>query len=155
MKRMIVIWGSYNSGKARSIKKVYRIFSALKDLDKSLVTELSEPVMINKSDFQATLMYRGKKIGIMSLNDSKSNHGNWLDKLVEANCDIIVCASLESGETDDNVNNIAEEYGYDTVKLVSLLHLEKDKKDDILYDIWSRQIAEGIIGLIDGLINME
>jgi hypothetical protein len=155
MKKMIVIKGAQNSGKARSIKKVYRIFSALKELDGSLDIELSEPVMINEFDFQATLVYRGKKIGILSLNEHGLNHRKWLKELADGDCEIIVCASRQREETLDNVNDIAEEYEYDTVcNVVSLITFDREK-DERLYEVWSRRIAEGIIGLIDGLINRE
>jgi hypothetical protein len=33
------------------------------------------------------------------------------------------------------------------------MSFEADKKDESLYDMWNRQIAEGIVGLIDSLIN--
>jgi hypothetical protein len=153
MKTLIVIRGTGNTGKTQSIVKVYNIFDALKKLDKSLGIEELKRLDHTKGDFQAVLMYRGKKIGIESIGDPGSEHKTRLGELADDNCYIIISASRTAGETYDSIHYTAKEYGYELVQVESRIFLKEDEKNEILYDIWNRQIAEGIIGLIDDLIN--
>jgi hypothetical protein len=156
LKTMIIVRGAREVDKARSIEKVYDIFDGLKKLDNSLKIKWEKPVEYDeKKNLKVVLKYRKKTIGIESMIAPSPYHKECLKELADYDCDIIVCASNEGGKTYENIEYIVKEYKYYPVKVISHMIFEKDRKDEQLYEVWSRQIAEGIVGLIDGLINRE
>jgi hypothetical protein len=150
MKTMIVVRGSHDTGKTRSIQKVYETINKLRERYKSLeITELKSAYCEHNGDFKAIFEYKGKKIGIESIGNYCVIQKEWLADLANADCDIIVCASYLGGKAHDYVLDIKEKYDYNFYWVISQMIC---LKGDPLYDTWDEYIAKGIVKLIDELI---
>ena len=153
MKTMIVVRGAGNSGKTRSIRKVYELIKKLAESYKSLKIEEKCYCKRSNDDFMAVFGYSGKIIGIESVGDPGSEHSKKLKQLAdEYKCDIIVAASRTGGETIDSVRSFQKDYDCDLYMVTSMLICEKAEKNEKFFDSWNESIAIGIIKLIDELI---
>lgn len=97
MTKFICLYAPANSGKSRSIRRVDEI---LQSYGAKVITTLFEDY-----DFAREYTFRNKKIGILSIGDPDSAQDEWLTKIVNDNCDIIVCASRSKGATCDIVSS--------------------------------------------------
>ena len=135
-KTAIAVRGTAGIGKTPTIQRVF---------DK-LNVEGKAPDKTKESDICAiNNLSNGKKIGIESLGDPGSEQPEWIDYLVENNCDVIVCACRTKGYTVETVENLAN-YDYDTVWMspFSGKNWEKYELNDIS--------ADAIIKLIERCI---
>ena len=104
-KTAIAVWGTAGIGKTSTVRRVF---------DK-LNVEGKAPDKTTESDICASInLSNGKRLGIESLGDPGSEQPEWIDYLVENNCDVIVCACRTKGDTADTVANLVN-YDYDTI----------------------------------------
>ena len=97
MTTFICLYAPANSGKSRSIRRVDEI---LQSYGAKVISTL-----FDEYDFAREYTFRNKKIGILSLGDPDSAQDDWLAKIVNDDCDIIVCASRTKGATCDIVSS--------------------------------------------------
>ena len=105
-KTILCVMAPQGRGKTSSVRRVDEI---LQSYGAKLVKELFE----EGNDFCREHSFRSHSIGILSLGDPNSAQPEWLKKLADDNCDIIVCASRFKGNTCDVVSNITKKYGYE------------------------------------------
>lgn len=96
MKTFICLYAPANSGKTRSIRRVDEILHSY---------GAKATTLFDDYDFAREYFFRNKKIGVLSLGDPDSAQDEWLQKLVEDDCDIILCASRTRGSTCKAVNS--------------------------------------------------
>lgn len=98
-KTILCLFGPANAGKTSTIRRVDEI---LQSYGAKLVK-----VLFEEYDFGKEYMFRGHKIGILSLGDPGSAQSEHLDHLAIDECDIIICASRSKGTTCDAVSKVA------------------------------------------------
>lgn len=96
MKSIICLYAPANSGKTRSFRRVDEILQSY---------GAKATTLFDDYDFAREYIFRNKAIGVLSLGDPDSAQDEWLKKLVDDDCDIILCASRTRGSTCDAVNN--------------------------------------------------
>lgn len=175
MKKKVIIClsASANKGKTSSINEVYNLLngdktivrkntigdiSAIIKLTEKEVTKLKE---ITKSKEVTKLtekeIIKSKEIiiGCSSLGDPGSSHIKWLEELIiNYQCDIIVTASRSQGNTLENVEKVADNYGYFLMQISPLYLSKSDYKKDVynVYKLFATKNAQEIIDLIDRFI---
>lgn len=80
------------------------------------------------SDVWALFEIDGKSIVVCSLGDPCPCHKEWLDKAVELNADIIICAARTSGETIQNVDSAKTNGNYEDIFLFRNFSSDKENK---------------------------
>lgn len=122
MKKIIALYGVSNSGKTTTIKKVYELIRYF------CIEEMVQE--INKEIFCILTTINGTKIGIVSQGDPSTGMDKKIEKFIEKNCSIIICATRTKGETVEVVQSYNKlEYEVEWVEAVSLTGYEKTKKD--------------------------
>jgi hypothetical protein len=92
-KQLIALRGSGNVGKTTTLHALYRLLVA-----DPLSKTLSYQSLGRKLDFEAIIQIGGHKVGLVSRGDIPGNLKQFLDRLVQARCEIIVCAARTKGE---------------------------------------------------------
>lgn len=96
-KTIIANYGDPNMGKTESVKLVYE---KLQKVAIEVTNEYGEmPLCKNNDDVCAMLVINGIKVGICSQGDPKSCQKGWMERLVAANCSIILAACRHYGAT--------------------------------------------------------
>lgn len=94
-KTIITIKGVAGQGKSETIK-------LLRNFIKSTHSPI-ETIIIDREDIKVILEINGIKVGIESQGDPKSRLPTSIDEFVAINCDVIICASRTSGETENAI----------------------------------------------------
>ena len=96
-------------------------------------------------DFYAIIKQEECTIGFSSLGDPKSKQKEWLEKLLEQECEIIVTASRM--EQFEIVESLSEKYEY-TIKRISPVY-DYENNDNRYLEIFHQGNADVIKSLID------
>lgn len=146
MKTILTVFGWAEMGKTSSLKY--------------LAEEFGYEFTSKPWDIFHIIDYKGHLIGIASAGDPGSSQKDNIDKMIEAGCEVIVCASRTKGWTTDNVIKAARENGYRllwtshySVDRTSLQKLgktpEEIKKQNYIFD---KEFAKNIKSLIDNIL---
>lgn len=137
-KVIICLCAPESKGKTSSIRKVYeQISEQLPENKKKLGEE--------DGDFYAIIKQEECTIGFSSLGDPKSKQKEWLEKLLEQECEIIVTASRT--EQFEIVESLSEKYEY-TIKRISPVY-DYENNDNRYLEIFHQGNADVIKSLID------
>ena len=113
-KTIVALWNNPNTGKTETIRALAEIIiNNLTDL----VPIFPIPLAVNQEDdFRLVVQINGRIIGIESQGDPNTNLLERLLELVnDFNCDVIICATRLRGETVWAVENIHENFNYETI----------------------------------------
>ena len=105
MKTIICIWGGSGIGKTSSIRAVWNRLNINKQ----------PPLHQSADDICDVVPFSNSTIGIASQGDPCSAQDEWLEELMNLDCEIIVCASRTKGSTVDAVEDVAQRGGYVTI----------------------------------------
>jgi len=104
-KTVFANWGHARQGKSDTIKRIAKIILV------NYPNATTDPTEIDFSaDITVTITIDELKIGIESQGDPNSRLPDSLKKFSGDNCDIIVCATRTSGETEKTVQRLAPKY---------------------------------------------
>lgn len=105
-KSIIYITAPSNRGKTTIIQGIRTIITSNPyNLQESLFAT-------NSKDFCGIYNYKNKKIGLSSIGDPNSLHFNWLQHLINSNCDVMVCACRTRGSTQASILNVSQYQAY-------------------------------------------
>lgn len=138
MKTIICLWGGAGIGKTSSIRAVWDQLN------------ISNQPSLHQSadDICAIVPFCDSTVGIASQGDPNSLQSDWLQELINAKCEVIVCASRIRGGTVETVEQYAERYEYKTIWLSPL-----SSSDGINTDLLNDLTANMIIELIKKCLN--
>jgi len=144
-KTIIAVYGRAAEGKSTSIKLACR--KLLRDFPNAVPP--AEGVNDN-GDILTVITLGNVKIGFESQGDPKSRmiSEDTLRQLANQGCHIIICATRTRSETVRKVDEIASEFGYNTLWLSSFWGTELNH--DVLNDQLSDQLIRFITSLIVG-----
>lgn len=145
-KTFIVIYGREGAGKSASVIEIYKKLSG------------KEPGMRNLHDMKPDWVEfpDGDKIGFASEGDPRSRQKSDIQSLINAGCNIIICAcraniivnSAKAVQTVKNIYELAEANGYEIIwthhyelRSTSRYHTEEDLNDvfaDAMIDLIRR-----------------
>ncbi len=108
MNHIVALSGVGNSGKTTTINEV---FTLLQSKYPAAITN----IIIQRVDIKVIMTINGKKVGIESQGDPNSRLEKSLACFVNANCDVIICATRTSGMTVDWVNNYKSTHKIDFI----------------------------------------
>jgi predicted kinase len=111
--KVICFRGKSNTGKSTIIKKILNEVYNIK-------------LIPDKRDFSLIFEYNRKKIGICSYGDTLDALKKYLKPLINANCDIIICACHTKGGT---LRFIMREFS-SLVRFIECKRVEKDRLND-------------------------
>lgn len=131
----ICLASAANHGKSTSLKKLVHLFTG---------EECSE------KDIIRIFEYRGLQVGISSRGDTLDCIRPGFDKMVDAKCDIIVCACRTKGTAADYANNTSRNMGYEVIWMGAAYDYGSS-----FQDICNNQIAYAIKGMIDSIIEIQ
>lgn len=139
-KVIICLYAPANKGKTSTIRKVYEQLGGKKE------------VLESNYEICDVVTYGDVKIGCESLGDPDSDQKEWLENLLNQQCDIIVTASRTRGITVNNVVELSK-YGY-SIEWISPLYLWEDepKQRQMLYDLFVEKNAQAVVCFIDKII---
>lgn len=103
MKAIFAVRGVGNRGKTTSIKLVYEL------LQQKYPEAVPNEIFIGK-DISVIMQIGSIKIGIESHGDPNTRLLKRLRLFAEEGCEIIVCATRSTGQTEDAVNKFARDY---------------------------------------------
>lgn len=140
-KTIIAVYGRAGEGKSETIKNVVSIFENLFPF--ALIQYLE-----NDGDILAIISLGSVKIGIESQGDPNSRmiHKDTIDQLIAKSCEIIVCATRTDGMTVKKVDQLAVQYGFNTIWKSSYYTNGLDTT------VANRIAAEEIVNLIQSII---
>lgn len=140
-KTIIAVYGRAREGKSATIKNVVTVFETL------YPTAVIQ-YLLNDGDILAIVTLGTVKIGIESQGDPNSRmiSENTIEQLIQAGCDIIICATRTDGMTTRVVDQLADNYGYFTLWKSSYY------TNGLNHDVVNRIAAEEIVGLIQSII---
>ncbi len=133
MKTIICLWGGSNIGKTSSIRAVWN----------RLNINNQPPLHQSADDICAVVPFCNSTVGIASQGDPCSAQDEWLEKLMDLKCEIIVCASRTKGSTVDAVEDVAQRGGYVTIWFSPFY-----SADSVNTNILNNLTADAIIELI-------
>lgn len=118
MKTMILVWGASERGKSQSVKSLamkmpYTSFIKVwhsDDYDSYVIGT------IKGNDGEEHI------VGIENQGDPGSDQKKWIQACINANCEVIVCASRSYGKTVDDAYALANNHGYEVVEVTTLFH---------------------------------
>lgn len=145
-KFIICDYARANWGKTTSLRMVFELLS-----QNHLPKEVIWTGDVYNSDVWALFEIDGKSIVVCSLGDPCPCHKEWLDKAVELNADIIICAARIRGETIQNVYSAQKNGNYEDIFWFQ--NFNSDKKTEIsselpeMLDI-NKFMAEAIIKIV-------
>ena len=112
-KTLIIVYGREGAGKSASVIEIYKKLSG------------KEPEMRNLHDMKPDWVEfpDGDKIGFASEGDPRSRQKSDIQSLIDAGCNIIICAcraniiinSTKAVQTVKNIYELAEANGYETI----------------------------------------
>ena len=112
-KTIIAIWHTENTGKTETIR---RIAHNLMELFPDFIPVFPDSAIVPlEGDFRLIIEINGITIGLESQGDPNTDLRGRLEELVEFHCDIIFCTTRTRGETVRAVDNIANDFGYNTI----------------------------------------
>lgn len=135
-KVIICLCAPESKGKTSSIRKVYEQFPENKKM-------LGE----EDGDFYAIIKQEECTIGFSSLGDPKSKQKEWLEKLLEQECEIIVTASRT--EQFEIVESLSEKYEYTIKRISPVYDYDCINNDNRYLEIFHQGNADVIKSLID------
>jgi Cdc6-like AAA superfamily ATPase len=103
MKTVIAIYGTANTGKSATLKKVYEILRA-KHPNAPITHEIIQ------HDVRTIIKINGHSIGIESQGDPGGRIFTSISLFAREECDIIVCATRTRGQTVEVVENLKPKY---------------------------------------------
>lgn len=148
-KTIIAVHGRAGEGKSETIKKVCQII--LRDFPNAITSSVPNYA----GDIFLTIQLSKIKIGFESQGDPNSRmiFDDTIKKLADKDlnkelggCDIIICATRTTGMTVKKVDNIADNYGYNTLWISSFFSPKLNHT--VLNDIAANNIIEIIKSLI-------
>ncbi len=146
MNRTILgIYGRADEGKSTIAKLVCQIL--VRKYPNSLPTNT---VIDYSGDILVTLTVEGLKIGIESQGDPRSRMFHTLKQLGSANCDIIICTTRTTGSTVNEVDHVADTFGYNTLWISSFY--TPSLNTTVLNDQAAKNIVEIVEMLITGTL---
>lgn len=123
MKTMIVVWVSKDRGKTHGIKAAAFSFPFTSFVHRWKVEENGEYAYDSYViGHYTTETGRDTIVGMESLGDPGSEQGEWIQKCIDAECEVIVCACRTWGNTRDYVNNAAKNNGYELIEVTTPYH---------------------------------
>lgn len=144
---LIVILGCKDAGKSSSIIGTYKKISG------------KNPIMRNQNDMKPAFVVLSdeKKVGFASEGDPKSHQKSDIKSLIDAGCNIILCACRSAytthrngfQETVNNIYNLASAYGYEIIWThhYELDGLNRQHDENVMNDAF----ADAMIDLIQRL----
>lgn len=145
-KFILVNWGKAGVGKTPSLRKVFDILAA-----KYPYTILDTR---NGIDVKAIVTIGDCKIGIETQGDPKPYFvtAESMEDFRREGCRIVVAACRTSGDTWNAVYEMETKYGYHLIE--ALHHRTYDRKlPDTSYDIINTHYAEGVVAIIEDIVN--
>lgn len=133
---MICFWGLADIGKTSAIRHLW-----------NKLAPTATPLYTSGDDICVIADMNGSRVGLESQGDPSSEQDFWLDELIEAECDVIVCASRTKGATVKHVEDKAAEHGYTLVWLSPFSSPEK-----VVHSRLNEITAEMIIRLINEML---
>jgi len=103
MKTVIALYGTANTGKSATLRKVYELLKA-----KHPNGPVSNEIVHH--DVRAIININGHLIGIESQGDPSSRIFTSISMFVREKCDLIVCATRTRGQTVVAVENLKPKY---------------------------------------------
>jgi hypothetical protein len=141
-KTTIAIKGIEGQGKSETIK-------LLREILKMKFSNHIENLILDDGDVKCILEINKIKIGIESQGDPKSRQGQSIIDFINNNCDIIICASRTSGETEKNILN-TNNNGYRIIwatnyrsKQISNIQLNQNSANHLFEIV--KEIIKGIL----------
>ena len=131
MRTIICLWGNAEIGKT----------SAILSLWGRLNIPNHPPLHSAGKDICAILPFCNSTVGFASQGDPNSMQSDWLQELIAAKCEVIVCASRSKGGTVATVEQLAEQYEYKTIWL-SPLSSSNGINTNLLNDLTANMIVE-------------
>ena len=131
----ICLASAADHGKSKSLKKLVHLFTGEECTEQDLVRIFE---------------YRGLQVGISSSGDDMECLKPGFDELVEAKCDIIVCACRTKGAAANYAYNTSRNMGYEVIWMGAAVDY-----GDSFRDICNNQIANAIKGIIDEIIDNQ
>ena len=131
----ICLASAANHGKSTSLKNLVHLFTGEK---------------CSEQDIIRIFEYRGLQVGISSSGDTPDCIRPGFDKMVEAKCDIIVCACRTKGAAADYAYNTSKNMGYEVIWMGAAVDYGNS-----FQDICNNQIANAIKGIIDEIIDNQ
>ena len=131
----ICLASAADHGKSTSLKKLVHLFTG---------EEYTE------QDIVRIFEYRGLQVGISSSGDTPDCIRPGFDKMVEAKCDIIVCACRTKGAAAYYALDTSRENGYEVIWMGAAVNYGHS-----FHDICNNQIANAIKGIIDEIIDNQ
>lgn len=133
MKTIICLWGLADIGKTSAIGAIHA----------KLNFSRNPPIKTAGNDFCAIVEFCGHKIGFASQGDPCSLQESWIDELLNASCEVIVCASRTKGQTVDTVEHRAHKNGYTLIWFSPF-----SSGDQISTETLNELTADAVIALI-------
>ena len=138
-KTMICLSAKKDSGKTSSLKLLF--YEILKG---------TNVLWNNRNDIVGVAMYEGYKIGVASQGDPWLNKKG-IEKLIEENCDVIVCAARTHGSTANEVGRHGNEYN---IFWITAMRIESNiPLDASFYRLCHEKNASLIMQLIQSIHN--
>jgi molybdopterin-guanine dinucleotide biosynthesis protein len=103
MKTVIALYGTANTGKSATLKKVYELLKA-----KHLNAPVSHEIVHH--DVRAIININGHRIGFESQGDPGSRIFTSISMFAREECDLIVCATRTRGQTVVAVESLKPQY---------------------------------------------
>lgn len=141
-KTIVALWNNPNTGKTETLRALAEIIiNNLTDI----IPIFPVPLAVNQEDdLRLVVQINGRIIGIESQGDPNTNLLERLLELVnDFNCDVIICATRLRGETVGAVENIHENFDYETI-WTSTYQVSNPN----LFQISNRTKAEHLVDLL-------
>lgn len=141
-KTLIAIYGRGGTGKSPSVIGTYRKLSR------------KEPDMRNQNDMNPAFVVLSdrKKVGFASEGDPKSHQKSDIKSLIDAGCNIILCACRSAytthrngfQETVNNIYNLASAYGYEIIWThhYELDDLNRQRNENVMNDAFADAMTD-------------
>ena len=143
MKKIIALKGKGNSGKTTTIRKLYTKFIE----NKFEVVETN--FNIAGGDFTAVFKINDKPIGMTSSGDTYDLVSGNLQKQVDANCEVCICACRSFDRSKKGTNKAISKFeDYESEFIKKSVETNVDKRDEV-----NSSDALKILNRINTLIN--
>ena len=148
-KLVIANKGRSYHGKTQALNKV---IEGLTDANNK--AEVVKEKSLDNGDVRVILLYKGKKIGIVTQGDPVKPFFESLNYLVQENCEIIVCGCRTSGNTYKEVMNLKKQHGYEIIWYSNpyVESIEEGDFPDRVKAVYAKSVREMIEKRISGEI---
>lgn len=144
--RVIVIKNSPQRGKTQTFNKLLGLFPS------ALLTN-KKPLDSNSDDFYVSFLYKGKRIGFVSVGDSNGGkpllQEKYLEDWIKQEFDIIVCACHVKKDSFDLIKRLFPD------DEVLIWFSNFTSTNDRLHECLNEQSAQSIMSLINTLIDND